>query len=160
MRSSTRSAFPDWRHSQELNSIEPPWYGPVCPVVWEGRSREAPPYPDLCAEKRIRPAAEAIYTPQGSPGGVRRRHHLALLDARPSGEPTSRSAEGKARMGSRGGVSAGAASIRSTDRRPATAAPTGAERDDGNTAADNSEVSPVTRLVAVAVRYGFPGTGR
>src|SRR5215211_1088660 len=21
-------------------------YGPVCPVVWEGRSREAPPYPD------------------------------------------------------------------------------------------------------------------
>ena len=30
-----------------LNSIEPPWYGPVCPVVWEGRSREAPPYPDL-----------------------------------------------------------------------------------------------------------------
>src|SRR6516164_6138255 len=22
-------------------------YGPVCPVVWEGRSREAPPYPDL-----------------------------------------------------------------------------------------------------------------
>ena len=30
-----------------LNSIEPPWYGPVRPVVWEGRSREAPPYPDL-----------------------------------------------------------------------------------------------------------------
>ena len=25
---------------------EPPWYGPVCPVVWEGRRREAPPYPD------------------------------------------------------------------------------------------------------------------
>jgi hypothetical protein len=23
-------------------------YGPVCTVVWEGRSREAPPYPDLC----------------------------------------------------------------------------------------------------------------
>jgi hypothetical protein len=22
-------------------------YGPVCTVVWEGRSREAPPYPDL-----------------------------------------------------------------------------------------------------------------
>ena len=22
---------------------EPPWYGPVCPVVWEGRRREAPP---------------------------------------------------------------------------------------------------------------------
>ena len=27
-------------------AIEPPWYGPVCPVVWEGRSREVPPYPD------------------------------------------------------------------------------------------------------------------
>src|SRR3984893_638318 len=26
--------------------LEPPRYGPVCPVVWEGRSREAPPYPD------------------------------------------------------------------------------------------------------------------
>ena len=25
---------------------EPPWYGPVCPVVWEGRHREVPPYPD------------------------------------------------------------------------------------------------------------------
>jgi hypothetical protein len=30
-----------------LNPIEPPWYGPVCPVVWEGRCRKAPPYPDL-----------------------------------------------------------------------------------------------------------------
>jgi hypothetical protein len=29
-----------------LNPIEPPWYGPVCPVVWEGRRREASPYPD------------------------------------------------------------------------------------------------------------------
>lgn len=28
------------------NLIEPPWYGPVCPVVWEGRRREASPYPD------------------------------------------------------------------------------------------------------------------
>src|SRR5262249_44748618 len=32
-------------HRRTLNSIEPPWYGPVGPVVWEGRSREAPPYP-------------------------------------------------------------------------------------------------------------------
>ena len=30
-----------------LNPIEPPWYGPVCQAVWEGRGREAPPYPDL-----------------------------------------------------------------------------------------------------------------
>ena len=29
-----------------LNSIEPPWYGPVCPVVWEGWRRETSPYPD------------------------------------------------------------------------------------------------------------------
>ena len=29
-----------------LTPIEPPWYGPVCPVVWEGRRREASPYPD------------------------------------------------------------------------------------------------------------------
>ena len=27
-------------------SAEPPWYGPVCPVVWEGWHREMPPYPD------------------------------------------------------------------------------------------------------------------
>ena len=35
-----------------LNPIEPPWYGPVCPVVWEGWRREASPYPDL---RRILP---------------------------------------------------------------------------------------------------------
>jgi hypothetical protein len=33
-----------------LNPIEPPWYGPVCPVVWEGRCREASPYPDHCPD--------------------------------------------------------------------------------------------------------------
>jgi hypothetical protein len=27
-------------------SAEPPWYGPVCPVVWEGWHREVSPYPD------------------------------------------------------------------------------------------------------------------
>jgi hypothetical protein len=46
MLSSSRSAFLGCRHRRPLNSIEPPWYGPVCPVVWEGRSRKAPPYPD------------------------------------------------------------------------------------------------------------------
>ena len=30
----------------KLNPIEPPWYGPVCPVVWEGRRREVSPYSD------------------------------------------------------------------------------------------------------------------
>jgi hypothetical protein len=34
---------------------EPPWYGPVCPVVWEGRHREVSPYPDQ------RPCASAFY---------------------------------------------------------------------------------------------------
>jgi hypothetical protein len=29
-----------------LNPIEPPWYGSVCPVVWEGWHREVSPYPD------------------------------------------------------------------------------------------------------------------
>ena len=29
-------------------------YGPVCTVVWEGRSREAPPYPDLCQPADLR----------------------------------------------------------------------------------------------------------
>jgi hypothetical protein len=33
-------------HSTGATSIELPWYGPVCLVVWEGGSREAPPYPD------------------------------------------------------------------------------------------------------------------
>ena len=36
-------------------SVEPPWYGPVCPVVWEGWSREAPPYPDWRQQKTAAP---------------------------------------------------------------------------------------------------------
>ncbi len=28
-----------------LNSSEPPWYGPVCPVVWEGGAVRPPPIP-------------------------------------------------------------------------------------------------------------------
>jgi hypothetical protein len=30
----------------KLNPVEPPWYGPVCPVVGEGRHREVSPFPD------------------------------------------------------------------------------------------------------------------
>jgi hypothetical protein len=30
----------------QLNPVEPPWYGPVCPVVGEGWHREMSPYPD------------------------------------------------------------------------------------------------------------------
>ena len=43
---STRSASPDSTPLLRLNPDEPPWYGPVCPVVWEGWHREVPPYPD------------------------------------------------------------------------------------------------------------------
>src|ERR1700737_1409025 len=38
--------------------LEPPRYGPVCQVVWEGRSREAPPYPDLWHTASIRCGAK------------------------------------------------------------------------------------------------------
>jgi RNA-directed DNA polymerase len=34
-------------------------YGPVCMVVWEGRSREAPPYPDQCSFRTPEPAYPA-----------------------------------------------------------------------------------------------------
>ena len=44
--SSTPSAFPDSMSPPTLNLIEPPWYGSVCPVVWEGWHREVSPYPD------------------------------------------------------------------------------------------------------------------
>jgi hypothetical protein len=40
------SVSPDSMFLPQLNSIEPPWYGPVCPVVWEGWHREVSPYPD------------------------------------------------------------------------------------------------------------------
>jgi hypothetical protein len=39
----------------KLNPVEPPWYGPVCPVVGEGWHREVSPYPNqrtLCYTKR------------------------------------------------------------------------------------------------------------
>src|SRR5262249_43408004 len=38
--------FPASTFLPTLNPIEPPWYGPVCPVVWEGWRREVSPYPD------------------------------------------------------------------------------------------------------------------
>src|SRR5208282_1373861 len=44
---SSRSVFPEPMRPPKPNSVEPPWYGPVCPVVWEGWRRKASPYPDL-----------------------------------------------------------------------------------------------------------------
>ena len=46
-RISTVSVFPASTFLPTLNPTEPPWYGPVCPVVWEGWRREVSPYPDL-----------------------------------------------------------------------------------------------------------------
>ena len=43
----TQSPATGESHCRPLNSIEPPWYGPVCPVVREGWRRETSPYPDL-----------------------------------------------------------------------------------------------------------------
>src|SRR4029077_11152011 len=37
---STHSVFPDSMSLPKLNPVEPPWYGPVCPVVGEGWHRE------------------------------------------------------------------------------------------------------------------------
>jgi RNA-directed DNA polymerase len=51
---STRSVSPESTRPPKLNSIEPPRYGPVCQVVWEGWSREAPPYPDLGSNSSLR----------------------------------------------------------------------------------------------------------
>ena len=43
---STLSLSPASMFLPKLNPVEPPWYGPVCPVVWEGWHREVSPYPD------------------------------------------------------------------------------------------------------------------
>jgi hypothetical protein len=47
------SVFPECSFLGQLNSVEPPWYGPVCPVVWEGWRRETSPYPDRWHEAAL-----------------------------------------------------------------------------------------------------------
>lgn len=42
---SSLSASLDSLSLPKLNPIEPPWYGPVCPVVWEGGAVRRPPIP-------------------------------------------------------------------------------------------------------------------
>ncbi len=44
------------------NPVEPPWYGPVCPVVWEGWHREVSPYPDQSADYRANTKIKAAPT--------------------------------------------------------------------------------------------------
>jgi hypothetical protein len=46
-----------------FDHIEPPWYGPVCLVVWEGGSREAPPYPDSAQDAGDAIAQRRTITP-------------------------------------------------------------------------------------------------
>ena len=46
---STHSVFPNSMSLPKLNPVEPPWYGPVCPVVGEGWHREVSSYPDQSA---------------------------------------------------------------------------------------------------------------
>jgi hypothetical protein len=43
---STHSVFLDSTSPPKLNPVEPPWYGPVCPVVGEGWHREVSPHPN------------------------------------------------------------------------------------------------------------------
>jgi hypothetical protein len=40
---SIRSVFPESMCPPKLNSVEPPWCGPVCPVVWEGATLRGVP---------------------------------------------------------------------------------------------------------------------
>ena len=46
--------------NDDLASIEPPWYGPVCSVVWEGWRRETSPYPDRWPKTDIQRAAANV----------------------------------------------------------------------------------------------------
>ena len=39
--------FFGWLIINAFNPSEPPWYGPVCLVVWEGKAREGFPYPEF-----------------------------------------------------------------------------------------------------------------
>jgi hypothetical protein len=71
-RISTASVFPASMFLPRLNPIEPPWYGPVCPVAWEGWRREVSPYPDLKPDApRVALAARVMHgIPADQPGVV------------------------------------------------------------------------------------------
>ena len=58
----------------KFNPVEPPWYGPVCPVVWEGWHREVSPYPDPCPIAVITRAQpkRLVRVVSAHPGVVRR----------------------------------------------------------------------------------------
>src|SRR4029077_5961007 len=62
----THSVSPDSMSLPKLNPVEPPWYGPVCPVVGEGWHREVSPYPDRAGRdpaelaREFEPTAQSI----------------------------------------------------------------------------------------------------
>src|SRR4051794_34901595 len=88
---STHSVSPDSMSLPKLNPVEPPWYGPVCPVVGEGWHREVSPYPDHRRFSAIRCARneELVFHPIADPStaGRRPRKHASKrrkLPKRPS----------------------------------------------------------------------------
>ena len=67
------SVFPDSTSPPKLNPVEPPWYGPVCPVVGEGWHREVSPYPNPC------PIAVTAQSQSRGFGGVGSSHSFPAL---------------------------------------------------------------------------------
>ena len=73
-----------------LNPDEPPWYGPVCPVVWEGWHREVPPYPDqdgVCGELDYVAKFAESSGPIGADG---KDHHIVEQPTETRGRPSVR----------------------------------------------------------------------
>ena len=99
MPTSPRSDFRDWTPG-ERSSSRTAVYGPVRTVVWEGRGREAPPYPDCRART---PGSGLKFTTSEPAGRICRL--LSRLDC------------GSVRAGSRGGEHAGERARKETGMR-------------------------------------------
>ena len=57
------SALLTWPNRRMRTRTPAPTAGAVCPVVWEGRSREAPPYPNLGCRGRSPRKAGGVKAP-------------------------------------------------------------------------------------------------
>jgi len=67
----------------KLNPVEPPWYGPVCPVVGEGWHREVSPYPDQNDQKALaadRKATAAVRAGEANLDAANYKQQLAVID--------------------------------------------------------------------------------